>query len=308
MRGFSPNLRIRRIVRLISARRIKAFTRFCVVVAAVVPAAATATAQESTGARPLSGRDLVRFLGPVSEKLASWQKTIAPDADRYEGTANPPLAGSVAIGIHLWTWKVDLGRQPQMGGPDRLGVLVGSWTRGTHEGIYSASFSFADADDRWITVDIQSPVESDVETLAVEVARLRMFNTSPSIPFDDVMRRKQIARAVAWVFLPFAFLASILLPERRLRRTRVSRVRRVLTLAAISVLWIPLFLGLHVISQLELLEPIGTILRTEYASLWLIPGMALACLSAAMLIVVYLLLRRFWVRQSLTRPGRTTTN
>jgi hypothetical protein len=195
-----------------------------------------------------------------------------------------------------------------MGGPDRLGVLVGSWTRGTHEGIYSAAFSFADADDRWLTVDIQSPVESDVETLAVEVARLRMFNTSPSTPFDDVMRRKQIARAVAWVFLPFAFLASILLPERRLRRKKVSGVRRVLALAAISVLWIPLFLGLHLISQRELLEPIGTILSTEYASLWLIPGMALACLSGAMLIVVYSLLRRLWVRQSLTKPGRATTN
>jgi hypothetical protein len=301
MRGLFLILRIRRIVRLIRVR-------WCVVVAAVI-SATTASAQENAAVdKTLSGAELVKFLGPVSEKLARWQKTIAPDADMYEGTANPPLAGSVTIGINLWTWKVDLGQQPQMGGPDRLGVLVGSWTRDTHEGIYSAAFSFADADDRWITVDVQSPVKSDVETLAVEIARLPIFSTSPSTPFDDVMRRKQIARAIAWVFLPFAFLASILLPERRLRRKKVRGMLRALTLAAISILWIPFFLGLQIISQRQLLEPIGTILRTEYASLWLIPGIALACLSGAMLIVVYSLLQRLWVRQDLTKPGRATTN
>jgi hypothetical protein len=306
MDGFSPNLRIRRIVRLILARHLNLFIRFCVVVAAVIPAAATAGAQENTE-KPLSGRDLIRFLGPVSEKLAGWQKSIFPDAEIYEGTANPPLAGSVTIGIHLWTWKVDLGQQPQMGGPDRLGVLVGSWTKGNFEGIYNATFSFADADERWVTVEIESPVQSDVETLIVEIGRLPMFSTSPSTPFDDVMSRKRIARAVAWVLLPSAFLVSILLPERRLRRKRVSGLRRALILATISILWLPVFLGLQIISQRQLLEPVGTILRTEYAGLWLIPAMAIICFSGAFLIVALSLLRRLLVRQGLTKSDGATT-
>jgi len=269
--------------------------RFCIVVAAVIVATATASAQENTaGEEPLSGRDLVEFLGPVSEKLAGWQKTIAPDADIYEGTANPPLAGSVTIGIHLWTWKVDLGQQPQIGGPDRLGVLVGSWTRGTHEGIYSAAFSFADADDRWITVDIQSPVESDVETLKAEISRLPMFNTSLSTPFTGVMTRKQIARVVAWVLLPSAFLVSVLLPEHSLRRRGISRLRRALVLAAISALWIPSFLGLFVISRFKSME----VYRPELASLLLTPGMALACFIGAISIVLWASLWRLLARKA----------
>jgi len=277
------------------------------VVGAVIFATATANAQENTAAEePLWGPDLVKFLGPVSEKLARWQKAIVPDADRYEGTANPPLSGSVDISIHLWTWQVDLGQQPQMGGPDRLGALVGSWTRHTHEGVYSATFSFADADQRWITVDIRSPVEADVETLVGEVSRLPMFNASPSTPFDGVMKRKQIARFVHWMFLPSAFLLSVLLPERSLRRRGISRLRRALVLAAISAVWIPSFLGLFRIAQR--IKSIEVFLDAEWTSLVLIPGMALACFTGAISIVVWSLLQRLLARKDLIKPDRATTN
>jgi hypothetical protein len=304
MRGPSSHLPIRPIVRLIPVRHINALTRFCVVAGVVILATATAIAQENTaGEEPLTGRDLVTFLGPVSEKLARWQKTVETDGEIYRGEANPPVSGSIDIFICLWTWQVDLGQQPQLGGPDRLGVLVGSWTREMHEGVYSATFSFADADQRWIKVGIQSPVEADLEAPVAEVSRLPMFNASPSTPFDSVMKRKQIARFVYWVFLPSAFLASLLLPERSLRRRGASRLRRALVLAAISAAWIPFFLGLFYLSRII---QSTRVLDAGWTGLVLIPGMALACFTGAISIVVWSLLQRLLTGKGLTKPDGAT--
>lgn len=237
----------------------------------------------------MSGRELAKFLGPVSPSLFTWQKSIHPDAEFYYGKANQPLSGHVDILITLWTWKPDLGLMPTPGGPDRLGILPGAWSKGKHEQTYLGGFLFADADERKISVNINSPVEADVDTMATEVSRLPMFNGTPSAPFRGIMIRKQIARAVDWVLLPSLFVISLWLPNRHLRKKSARGLRRALTFAATSTVWILLFTGLFMID----LQGFRSILIAESASfLWVIPALAIACFLSALGAVVYLLLRR----------------
>lgn len=263
--------------------------RRCTVALLLLAAIASAHAE-----KPLSGRELAEFLGPVSPNLLTWQKSIEPDAEAFSGTAKPPLSGSVTIDIFLWTTKPDLGVMPAVGGPDQLGILHGSWTKGIYDGVHSATFSFADTDERWIKVDIQSPVESDVDTLAREISRLPMFNLTPATPFHDVMVRKQIARVVDWLLLPSLFVISMWLPDRHLRKKRVNGLRRALTLASISAVWIPLFIGLMFALMLfRRSSSTADILHWEFAySWWLIPAMASVSLIGALLFALWLFVRR----------------
>jgi hypothetical protein len=243
---------------------------------------ATASASEPDVGKPMSRRELKKFLGPVSPNLISWHKDITRDAESYYGTANPPLAGSVSIELWLETWKPDLGTLPPVGGSDKLGIVSGRWSTGEHESVYgeySAHFSYADTSGRTIGVHIKSPVESDVQILKKEISRLPMFNL-PSGPFHDVVVRKQIERFVDWLLLPSLFVISIWLPDRYLCKKRVSGLGRTLTLAAISVIWILLFMGLVLIR-----------LRTDWYLL-LVPAMALIALIASVLVVLCLLVRR----------------
>jgi hypothetical protein len=244
--------------------------------------------------KPLSGGELGQFLGPVSPSLLTWEKTIVADVEIYEGSANVPLSGSVIIDISLWTVKPDLGVMPAVGGPDRLGTLHGSWTKGIYNGIHSAAFSFADTDERLIMVDIQSPLESDVETLTREVSRLPMFNSTAATPFHDLMVRKYLARVVDWLLLPSLFLISIWLADRHLRKKRASNLRRALTFAAISAGWIPLFIGLlFALMVLRRWSSTASILHWEFGySWWLIPAMASVSLIGALLFALWLFVRR----------------
>src|SRR6266480_5571711 len=80
----------------------------------------------STERKQLSGPELEWFLGPAGSNLIKWNKRIVPDGEFYEGSATPPLSGTVNISILLSTWS---GPAPPTGGPDRLGVLAGTWAR-----------------------------------------------------------------------------------------------------------------------------------------------------------------------------------
>jgi hypothetical protein len=268
-------------------------TTVCVVIAAV-GAMPTLRAECLGGSELLSGRELAKFLGPVSPKLMTWCKFVGRDAESYTGTVNPPVSGIVTISLFLPPWKPDLGVMPGVDGPDRLGVLHGTWSKGVHEGVYLAGFSFADRKGRYLDININSAKQSDVDQLAREVSQLPMFNSTPETPFHPLEVRNQVARVVAWLLLPFLFLLSIALPERHLRKKRASGLRRTLTIATISAVWIAALLILILFNeQFRMVHDIiqGPPLDRQWR---IVPAMALACLVGATIVVFVTLLRKLW--------------
>jgi hypothetical protein len=128
------------------------------VVLLLLAATPTPSEQGEIGTWPtkeLSGRALREFLGPVSPSLATWHRIVENDAESYYGTANPPLSGDVDISLHSERWRVDLGIQPTVGGPDRFGALAGELSRYEgDDGMRYLGFSFADPTDYWMTVRV----------------------------------------------------------------------------------------------------------------------------------------------------------
>lgn len=179
---------------------------------------------------------------------------------------------------------------PPRDGPDRLGVLHGTWSRGVHDGVYLIGFGFADRKDRFLHININSPRQSDAERIAAEVSRLPMFNLTPETPFYPLEIRKQACRAVAWLLLPFLFLFTLWLPDRHLRRLRGSGVRRVLTIIVISAIWIPVLSAL-IISAQSFSAVRGLIWSPEWL---LVPALASAFLITGIVALLAMLLRKPW--------------
>lgn len=237
----------------------------------------------------LTGSHLARFLGPVSPNLFTWSKSWEPGQVVYFGAATPPLSGRVYITIVLGPREYS--QMPSPGGPDRLGVLVGAWQRWTtDDGTHVAEFGFADADNNWVNVNINSPVQADAETIAAEVSRLPIFNSKPEAPFHGLLVRERIIRAVCWLLAPCAFAATIWLADRRVRRTRGSLFPRAITLAAISVLWLGLFIAIVRLSPLGLS---GALFWYQtWAQLFWIVAVAAFCFIGAVCVAVGMMLWR----------------
>lgn len=249
-------------------------------------------AENNDATEALSGPDLAKFLGPASPSLITWSRHVDRDVESYDGTANPPLSGIVSISIFLPPWKPDLGSMPTPDGPDRLGVLHGTWSRGVHDSIYLVGFGFADRKDRWLDINIHSPKQSDADQIALEVSRLPMFNSTPETPFRSLEIRKQLRRAVAWLLMPFLFLLTLWWPDRYLRRSGASRLRRVLIVMVISAVWIPALLAL--ISSVQLIGRLSKLLEPAE---WLVtPALASAFLLSGVVALLVMLLRKQWRR------------
>jgi hypothetical protein len=247
----------------------------------------------STNAMPvsMSRQELAKFLGPVSPGLVTWEKNVREGSESYEGKANPPFSGTVSLTMFLPPWKPDLGEMPVIEGPDRLGVLSGTWSEGEHEGGYYDAFRFADRDGRFLYVDIQSPAQTDVERLKKEVSRLPMFNLSASSPFRALETRRRVSRLLAWVALPGLFLLSLWLSQRKLRKRQAPTLRRAFVFLAISAAWIPAFIGLIFVSQV--FTTTQTIIPPPLAAHWWItPAMAASCLVGAILFILLILMTK----------------
>jgi hypothetical protein len=264
---------------------------FAIVIIIVVTAAIpTSSAEDNTAREALSGRELASFLGPVSPTLITWYKHIDRDAEVYEGTANPPLSGIVDISIFLPPWEPDLGLMPSPDGPDRLGVLHGTWSRDVYDGVYLVGFGFADRKDRFLHININSPKQSDADQIAEEVSRLPMFNLTPETPFHPLEIRKQARRAVVWLLLPVLFLLTLWLPDHHLRRRRVSRLRRILTAIVVSVIWI-----LALPAVILFAQPFSTVrdfVRSPESLL--VPALASILLITGIVALVVMLVRKQW--------------
>jgi hypothetical protein len=244
----------------------------------------------SAPAKELSGRELRTFLGPVPETLATWDKDFEGQVEIYLGRANPPVSGDVSIMIisNRWHNMAGLYQQPKVGGRDRLGVLHGELSIRGSNGAYGRHFSFADTDDRWMWVNVNSPVEADAERLFAEISRLPMFNATPATPFHEIVMWENIALSINYFFFPVLLLLSVWLLDRFLRRRKASGLRRALTAAGGFAGWILLFLGLFVVSRFS--APAGAILYATPGS-FLAPALAILFLAAAILAVVWLLVR-----------------
>lgn len=205
----------------------------------VVPAEpSAATPTEDTFTREmLSGWRLTGFLGPVSPDLFTWIESWEPGKIMYDGIARPPLSGNVLITICLG--PDEYSHMPRPGGSDSVGVLKGSWNEWTSdEGTRVAWFGFADADNNWLTISINSPSEADAAAMAAEVARLPMFNSSPRTPFEPLLVIRRIARLSSLLSSPFTFLVTVWLADCRVRRRSGGWSRRALAWAVISAFWI----------------------------------------------------------------------
>lgn len=226
----------------------------------------------------------------MSPALITWHKQIDPDAERYEGTANPPLSGTVSISLFLPPWKPDLGSMPRPEGPDRLGVLHGTWSRNVQDGVHLLYFGFADRKDRFLVIDISSPKQSDADQLAEAVAWLPVFNSTPETPFHSLEIRKQLRRAVAWLLLPFLFLLTLWLPDRYLRRNGAHGLRRILTVIVLSAIWIPALTALILFAQS--MGAVRDFIRLS--EWWLVPALASAFVITGIVALLVMLVRKQW--------------
>jgi hypothetical protein len=244
----------------------------------------------------LSGDELRKFLGPVSPNLLTWKKVIWPDMEMYSATANPPLSGSVGITMFLWTWK---GAHKGPGGPDHLGTLSGGWlSKDTYLGEngeleHQLSFNFCDDRDRRVELGISSPVESDMTKLIAEISRLPIFNSTPSVPFHDLMVRKRIGQIVDFVVFPLLFAISVWLPLRSLRKRNLAAWCSALMMAAISLTWLALFFVSNSVRPDLIVGPTLAAIWESNARwrLYSTPLLAFGCLIAALLALLWLLFR-----------------
>jgi hypothetical protein len=154
----------------------------------VVAMAAITNSLAGDHEEPFAGSELASFLGPVSPKLITWHKYDThdiPGSEYYYGMANPPLSGTVSIMIFLPPWKPDLATMPTPDGPDQLGALHGTWSKGMLNGVYALGFGFApDTKGRLLKIEISSPKQSDTDQIAKEISHLPMFNGTPETPFQ----------------------------------------------------------------------------------------------------------------------------
>jgi hypothetical protein len=250
----------------------------------------------------LSGHELKKFLGPVSPDLCSWQKVVTPDSEGYVGTAKPPLNGSVDITMLLWTWKIDLG-SIEVGGPDHLGVLEGhryesSYEDSNHQLNYQVSFNFADLDDRKIMVNIVSPSKSDADRLAAEVARLPMFNATPSAPFRALILRRRVGLILTYAVFPLLFFATLWFSNRALRKR--SHWARLAAAILVCLIYPAVFYTAWLFrSNFEQL-PIVSAMDLQRTTLWMILlgliGLAVSVLITIARLIWYVANKLFFAR------------
>jgi hypothetical protein len=127
--------------------------------------------------------------------------------------------------------------------------------------MHLAGFSFVDANKCKLWINVNSPVESDVDVFVREVSRLPTFNSTLSTPFHELMFRKNIARVIDFMVFPSLFVLSVWLPVRSLRKRHVAGWRQALVIAGISGVWL---IMLHVTPPIYLPGIFGP----TFATIW----------------------------------------
>ena len=136
---------------------------------------ATAHAQ---AAKPLAGKELAEFLGPVSPKSIAWTKTVGSDFDAYSGRALPPLSGTVNIHIGGWPhFKSKAGSTTVAG---RLGMFSVTWHRKVAPDGTITQEAALKLYDLWkVDIWLEAKRQSDIDGMIAIVAKLPTFTEKP---------------------------------------------------------------------------------------------------------------------------------
>lgn len=129
-------------------------------------------------AKPLTGKELAEFLGPVSPKKIEWTKTVGSDFDAYAGRAMPPLSGTVNIYIGGWPhFKRDAKSTAITG---NLGMFPLTWHRKVApDGTISQEAALKLYDAWKVDIWLEAKRQSDIDEMIAIISKLPTFAQKP---------------------------------------------------------------------------------------------------------------------------------
>lgn len=129
-------------------------------------------------AKPMAGKELAEFLGPVSPKKIEWMKTVGSDFDAYYGRAMPPLSGTVNIHIGGWPhFKRDAKSTTVTG---RLGMFPVTWHRKVAPDGTISQEAVLKLYDLWkVDIWLEAKRQSDIDGMIAIVSKLPTFTHKP---------------------------------------------------------------------------------------------------------------------------------
>jgi hypothetical protein len=128
--------------------------------------------------KPLGGKELAEFLGPVSAQKIVWTKTVGSDFDAYSGRAQSPLSGTVNIHIGGWPHFKRDGKSTSIAG--RLGMFPLTWYRKVApDGTISQEAALKLYDAWKVDIWLEAKRQSDIDGMIAIVSQLPTFAQKP---------------------------------------------------------------------------------------------------------------------------------
>ena len=133
---------------------------------------------QAAEAKPMTGKELAEFLGPVSPRKIEWTKSVGSDFDAYSGRAMPPLSGTV--NIHIGGWPHFKRDAKSMTVPGRLGMFPVTWQRKVAPDGTISQEAVLTLHGFWkVDVWLEAKRQSDIDGMIAIVSKLPTFTQKP---------------------------------------------------------------------------------------------------------------------------------
>lgn len=138
----------------------------------------------AANAKPVSGKELAEFLGPVSPKKIEWTKSVGSNFDAYSGRAMPPLSGTVNIHIGGWPHFKRGAASTKVAG--RLGMFPVTWHRKVAPDGTINQEAVLTLHGFWkVDVWLEAKRQSDIDGMIALVSKLPTFTQKPKPVSSD---------------------------------------------------------------------------------------------------------------------------
>lgn len=133
--------------------------------------------------KPMSSKELSKFLGSVPTKAITWTKVRGPDFDVYYGHPNPPLTGDV--GFYLGGWPSFTPGPESKIVSGKLGIFPVQWHRAVSSDSSIKQEAVIPLDDYWkVDIWVSAKHQADLDRLLEIISQLPTFSKKPK-PFDS---------------------------------------------------------------------------------------------------------------------------